>query len=109
MSKILLKDYNPDFDKRQLWYWCPGCRHRHSVDPQVHKFNADFERPTFSPSLLLQYVKQSGPYTCHSYIENGEIRFLGDCTHEMAGQTVQLPGIRFTNEDKINIEPILDA
>lgn len=27
---------------------------------------------------------------CHSFVANGNIQFLGDCTHELAGQTVRL-------------------
>ena len=27
---------------------------------------------------------------CHSFVTNGEIRFIGDCTHELAGKTVNL-------------------
>jgi len=27
---------------------------------------------------------------CHSFITDGQIKFLGDCTHELAGQTVAL-------------------
>lgn len=28
---------------------------------------------------------------CHSYVTDGKIRFLGDCTHKLVGQTVELP------------------
>jgi hypothetical protein len=28
---------------------------------------------------------------CHSFVRNGHIEFLSDCTHELAGQTVALP------------------
>lgn len=28
---------------------------------------------------------------CHSFVEDGKIRFLGDCTHALAGQIVDLP------------------
>ena len=27
---------------------------------------------------------------CHSFVTDGKIQFLGDCTHELAGQTVEL-------------------
>lgn len=30
---------------------------------------------------------------CHSFVRNGRIEFLGDCTHALAGQTVDLPDI----------------
>ena len=28
---------------------------------------------------------------CHSFVTNGRIQYLGDCTHKLAGQTVDLP------------------
>jgi len=28
---------------------------------------------------------------CHSFVTDGRIQFLGDCTHTLAGQTVDLP------------------
>ena len=30
---------------------------------------------------------------CHSFIKDGQIQFLGDCTHSLAGQTVALPNL----------------
>ncbi len=27
---------------------------------------------------------------CHSFVTDGQIQFLGDCTHKLAGQTVPL-------------------
>jgi len=30
---------------------------------------------------------------CYSYITDGRIQFLSDCTHELANQTVDLPPI----------------
>lgn len=29
-------------------------------------------------------------FTCHSFVEDGYIRFLDDCTHDLRGQTVRL-------------------
>ena len=28
---------------------------------------------------------------CHSFITDGRIQYLGDCTHPLAGQTLDLP------------------
>jgi hypothetical protein len=78
-------------------------------------WNGDLERPTFSPSLLVtsgHYAKgretpdpagcycnadeDFGPwacYRCHSFIREGRIQFLSDCTHALAGQTADLPEI----------------
>lgn len=58
-------------------------------------FNGDFERPTFSPSMLAR--TPVGPertmFVCHSFVREGRIEYLGDCTHAMAGQTVDLPDL----------------
>lgn len=98
---------------------CPGCKRRHAlnIDPSNGKpcwtFNGDLEKPTFAPSLVettghhvsgqpqppncryCDYAATEGRKTfcgrCHSFIRDGMIEFLSDCTHEMAGQTVPLP------------------
>lgn len=78
-------------------------------------FNGDVDRPTFSPSLLIRsghhvpgfqpgercwcsYNAENpdspAPFACgvcHSFIVDGNIQFLNDCTHSLAGQTVPLP------------------
>jgi hypothetical protein len=81
-------------------------------------FNGDDERPVFSPSLLMRQTMWHPPvtpanykefeanpwpqeqreYVCHSFIgcngaQPGEIIFLGDSTHHLAGQVVPLPEI----------------
>jgi hypothetical protein len=28
---------------------------------------------------------------CHSFVTDGRIQFLNDCTHPLAGQTVDIP------------------
>ncbi len=49
-------------------------------------WNGDVEKPTLKPSVLTQGHK----FRCHSWINNGQARFLNDCSHEMAGKTVDL-------------------
>lgn len=58
-------------------------------------FNGDFDKPTFSPSLNTWITGTNGEVRsrCHSFIRDGRIQFLGDCTHALAGQTVDLPEI----------------
>jgi len=75
------------------------------------------ERPTFTPSILVQWTEftekgnadyeawvasgcptspneklrfESCDRRCHSFVTDGQIQFLGDCTHALAGQTVPL-------------------
>jgi hypothetical protein len=45
------------------------------------------EAPTFEPSILVEGARSR----CHSFVREGRIKFLSDCTHELAGQTVDLP------------------
>jgi hypothetical protein len=99
---------------------CPGCGDHHVlVTVSGHgaqwSWNGDLRQPTFSPSLLVtsgHYAngretpdpagcycttdEDFGPwacYRCHSFIRAGRIQFLGDCTHALAGQTVDLPDL----------------
>ena len=84
---------------------CPGCKWSHVIDDSW-EFNGDLEHPTFSPSYLawndpnpnaLPEYDPDGRYRngfrCHSFIREGRIEFLSDCTHELAGQTVDLPEV----------------
>lgn len=55
-------------------------------------FNGDFEHPTFSPSILVNDDRAAPDLPrCHSFVRDGRIQFLGDCTHALAGKTVELP------------------
>lgn len=63
-------------------------------------FNGDMELPTFTPSVLSQgpgALQSDGlrhpDRVCHSFVTDGRIQFLGDCTHALAGQTVDLPPV----------------
>jgi hypothetical protein len=67
---------------------CPACGCGHKFDERW-TFNGDFEKPTFRASMLTSGGQQNG--RCHSYVTDGNIEFLPDSTHELAGQTVPLP------------------
>lgn len=66
--------------------YCQGCKSYHNFDSRW-TFNGDFEKPTFTPSML---VNQHRPNRCHSFVTDGKIQFLSDCFHEYAGQTLEL-------------------
>ncbi len=69
---------------------CPGCEFDHIID-ETWTWNGDRERPTFKPSVL---VRGGGSNVrCHSFVREGRIEFLKDCSHRLAGQTVDLPPI----------------
>jgi hypothetical protein len=94
---------------------CPGCTMTHVVNVAAHPslpnhhvwgWNQSMERPTFTPSLLVRTghhvtgqkaeecnVEREGIAcaVCHSFVRDGRIEFLTDCTHALAGKTVDLP------------------
>jgi len=103
-----------------LLFWCPGCDGAHGVNVGAGPgprwgFNGDYDRPTFTPSVLVRsghhvpgqegkdcwctFEERTGQKLpdgigcsiCHSFVTDGEIQFLGDCTHALAGRTVPLP------------------
>lgn len=99
--------------------FCPGCQATHLIPvdraiwgDRVWGFNGNYERPTFTPSLLVHPHKEcvEGPDgqplkdaagqlvtrefpRCHSFIKDGTIQFLNDCAHKLANQTVPLSDI----------------
>lgn len=100
---------NEDGSREDIyWWWCPGCSNAHCFDGRW-QFNGNFEKPTFTPSYLTTSrwpvgatnknpapKGYSGPYEerrCHSYVTDGQIQFLADSTHKLAGQTVEMPDI----------------
>jgi hypothetical protein len=105
---------NGDGPGRIVHFWCPGCDDAHQVSiehPDGWGFNGDLERPTITPSVLVHMTKWKGTVeeygkwtrpthpevepggqaVCHSFVTDGRIQFLGDSTHQLAGQTVDLP------------------
>lgn len=80
----------PDGKQHGWMLFCPACKDAHVFDKRW-TFNDDVESPTFTPSFLV-YEHPTQP-RCHSFVTDGKIRYLGDCTHEMANQTVDLPDV----------------
>ena len=98
-----------------LWFKCPGCEDNHVINTDRWKWNGSMDKPTFNPSLMVRgghYASVWKPgdecwctfrakggetgftcYRCHSWIRDGRIQFLNDCTHALAGKTVDLPEI----------------
>jgi hypothetical protein len=101
--------FSLDGGKQSVMFECPGCGYNHCVTVG-HKnacgaqwtFNGDKQRPTLQPSIL----SRTGPWpdnhktkpgktdVCHSFVRDGQIQFLDDCTHALRGQTVPLRPIQ---------------
>jgi hypothetical protein len=92
-------------DDGMLIFYCEGCGMAHGCNDRW-TFNGDFEKPTFSPSILVRGTQritdeehdlimagkriEPRPFVCHSFVTDGKIQYLNDCTHSLAGQTVEL-------------------
>jgi len=105
----------------RLAWWCPGCDEAHQIatgdGPGARwGWNGNAERPTFTPSVLVRtghHADGTNPadcfickerrenpgedlrgfkcYLCHSFVVDGQMQMLSDCTHALAGQTVPIP------------------
>ncbi|MBC7282630.1 DUF6527 family protein [Hoeflea sp.] len=89
-----------EFSDDIVTFKCPGCgwTHRLNTDPEIRpcwSFNGNLDNPTITPSINAwrEYGGNRETQRCHSFATNGRIQFLGDCTHSLKGQTVDLPEI----------------
>lgn len=90
-----------DADSELAQFRCPGCGWTHvlNLDPAIRpcwSFDGNIDRPTISPSINAwrEYGGDRKTQRCHSFVRDGRIQFLTDCTHALAGQTVDLPDMR---------------
>ncbi len=58
------------------------------------RWNKDTERPTIRPSIRTRMGRKM-ERVCHSFVTDGEVNFLTDCTHDLAGKTVPLPDVEW--------------
>ncbi len=67
----------------------------------VWGWNGDVYNPTFTPSILTQlpWGEEGRVIVNHVFVHCGHIRYLGDCTHEYAGKTMELPMLKDWPED----------
>lgn len=78
---------------KKLGWHCPGCKETHLIPvtgDQRWEWDGSLERPTISPSILARWTEGDTPVVCHSFVRSGVVEFLGDCTHELAGQSVPM-------------------
>lgn len=112
---MLLSPVLAQLSHYKLGFACPGCMEVHEItfrpfgERTGWKWDGNREKPTISPSILVEGIKCEldehwnwtgewvlGPdgkaiqQRCHSFVEDGRILFQTDCTHELAGQTVDM-------------------
>ena len=102
-------------DAGRVMFHCPGCKTGHQItvqdDPNrqgpIWGYNGNPDAPTFTPSILVRGTArltneehatimagekiEPRKFVCHSLVTDGQIQFLGDCTHALAGQTLPIP------------------
>jgi hypothetical protein len=129
MAKVRITRYGPTENPGGIYgvgFICPGCGQDHTCPTaeyhaegyqnDIWGFNGNFDRPTFTPSLLWRSghfmhsptpqqpycwhnpapgveAKPEWCYRCHSFVTDGRIQFLSDCSHALAGQIIELPEI----------------
>ena len=103
--------------REALLFECPGCGSLHALtvklsfqemelpsdqQPACWEWNGSLSSPTLHPSLLVQWKEGSErkEVRCHSFITDGNIQFLSDCTHHLAGQTLPLPEVEASHASK---------
>ena len=57
---------------------------------QLWQWNGSIDKPTIRPSLMTKGEDADGKFKCHSYVTDGNVKFLTDSTHEFAGKTIAL-------------------
>lgn len=92
MSRAQLHEFG---EEAQLFYWCQGCEAHHAVPvrgARAWTWNGSLDAPTLSPSVLVRWEHGEARErrVCHTFIRDGVVEFLGDCTHRFAGQKVQM-------------------
>lgn len=101
----------------RISFWCLGCKDFHTVKitgDGAWGYNGSDTNPTISPSILVtsgHYLpshvegnscwckwneEHDDPdgfkcFRCHSFITDGMIQYLNDCSHSLGGQTIPLP------------------
>jgi len=76
---------------------CPGCGHAHGLYVTHPNdvgakwvWNEDIEKPTVQPSINSRWQQGGKQQVCHFFVREGKIVFLGDCTHDLKGKTVDM-------------------
>ena len=110
-----------DVKQAQIAFYCPGCKRAHMVNINplsghpLWNWNGSEDKPTFTPSVLARYTHPKGysnenpapsdyqgemvTDVCHTFVTDGRIQYLGDCTHELAGQTIDMVDFKWSEND----------
>lgn len=91
-----------------LAHWCPACESMHAFAIDGKNWNGaqwtwdgNVEAPTFTPSMNITINPPGHPHyqadvetsRCHYFLRAGVLEYLGDCTHALANQKINLPDL----------------
>jgi hypothetical protein len=71
-------------------------RHVITTGNNYWEWNGSIDKPTLRPSILVSTVAYHDAHfsipkkVCHSFVTDGCIEFLSDCTHELKSRTVEM-------------------
>lgn len=110
ISKHMNKAKYLNTEEKHVAFMCIGCGQEHAVPTKgMHgwSFNQSLAQPTLMPSVLVRWSTPKGysnenpapkgydgeeeNHVCHSFVTDGKIQYLDDCTHQYKGQTIELP------------------
>lgn len=96
-NKLRSVAFDINRERTGIAFWCPGCGESHAICTSgdhakgpLWTWNGNIDAPTLSPSILIHHGSK-GAEVCHSFVRDGSIQFLSDCTHMLAGKTVPMP------------------
>lgn len=107
MAAKVAKIQNAKPGEQDLTFYCPGCGFNHGVITKERSqsgwdWNGSFEKPTLHPSILTWGTNsvigdddsvEAVPFRCHSFVREGKIQYLSDCSHDLAGKTIDMENI----------------
>ena len=87
---------NKKFSNRFLFFWCHGCQLKHRLDKRWN-LSGSILRPTITPDFKFRLApsplvasEDAEATYCYGKIKEGKIHYGDDCTHQFAGQVVNM-------------------
>ena len=59
---------------------------------------------TYAPTLRPSVLTEGHDFRCHSWINDGKVQFLSDCSHELCGQTVPLLDVDASDQSNMDVQ-----
>jgi len=95
-SKLRSVAFDMSGNRTGIAFFCPGCQESHAIATHgatapIWQWDGNVDAPSVQPSINVTSRRGDIQTICHSFVRAGQIEFLGDCTHALAGQIVPIP------------------